>query len=787
MNLLNTVPLASQLTAHSLKHLAVYSGNTVSIYAKNESDNTLVLQPTTYKVNGVLRMRMSANGKYVAVQTRTKTIVLHDGEQATFTNLGQFDIADTGQLLMLDVNGAVQIITDFTTNITFIVTDDDRVVCGRNSYAVYNRTRYVIAKYSDVVLTPVTAPKEIAHVAHDHNGKFAIFYADGTALYDDVTRTLDYPVQSLRSLGEYLYATDYKRVFCVNQRRPLSLGEPVKTFTWQTPLEVNNDFENALMMVPGSGLTSDTFDVKNKIGIVNNTGLASSSDSPYGSTGKSLLFNGSSSNCQTADTANIQLGASNFTIEMFFRIDSDQAPGTFVLINKGGGLNVAWSSFIIQAFSPSRMLNFAASTSNTKYEIGYADGVNAFGPWEFDTWHHLAVTRNGNKWRCFLDGKLKATYIGSGTITPNAGRGLTIGHGVQANWNTGLNTGRMKGKLNGLQILNYAKYTTDFVVDTISDTASKPAIPVEPATELLSGTTPNTSTSFASTLKLAGDKRMMLPTIDKLRFVEEDMSITELDAPADLNYPAFNVLSDNYIVIAAVGTTGWLSRNGGKSLTPLFVANSYGGQAVKFQGLYYMIDTVNTSVRKYTADMSSYTTVSKTNSVMGSEYWGNSDQCIVSTTGTSANGANLYVCRSAASGMTFTAYNVAVSTNCRVDYIGSNVFYVHSGTVSKLFYISSSTGPTLLATLAKEYTGIMHIGENVIVVDGSNFYQAVSAGADNSAATLADAQVYAAGIVDAVGRNAKALGFTARWITPWKSQKRFMVGSSTNYKIYRAA
>lgn len=479
MNLLNTIALPNQHVAHGQDYIAVYADGVVSTYRKNRIDNTVDLQPVTYSVDGVLSLRMSQNGQIIAVQTATQTIRLQNGTQTPFNNIGRFDIANTGHLIIVDaVNGAVQVITNSTTNLAIAVTDDDRVVCGRQGYMVYNTARTLLGvKFADVTFTNTPAAKEIVHCLHIKDDKYAIFYKDGTATYDGITRAVAGPNAGFREAGSHLLSTDYKQDFYTSRFNPLSDAKSLRTFKWLFPPLASAAQWAALKLMATGNAINTGFDSKNALAVVNSGGMTVVPDAPFGVNGNSLNFDGSTSLLQTADSANIQLANADFTIEFFIKVASG-ATGIITVLNKGGGLNISWSSFLLQAIVDTKSFCFAASFTNTKLDVGTSDGVGSWGSFEFDEWTHIAITRKVNVWRCFSNGKLGAKYNVAGSVFANSGRGLSIGHSRQNDFNSGTVYGRLKGRLHALAIHNYAKYTSNFVVDTIPlalDTRVPPA------------------------------------------------------------------------------------------------------------------------------------------------------------------------------------------------------------------------------------------------------------------------------------------------------------------------
>lgn len=469
--LLKTLNVPNQFVAQAVNHVAIYQDGVVSTYLKSKPTATLTKQQTTYAITGVRAIAISPNGEYVAVQTKTQTIRLRAGVQTPFTNTGPFSISDTGQIVMVNVSGgAVQVIEDSTTNLTVAVTDDDRVVCAAGRYMVYNRARSITAQYADLVLTPVSSAKEIVNVSHDNNGKFIVFYADGSMLYDGQTKSPVMPFQGFRGLGDQLITTDFKNEYTMNRWRPLARPEFIRPFKWRAPSAFNALSDATLMLVPGDGFTNGTFD-KLGLQIAQQAGVVVENDSPYGTTGKSLKFGGVSSYIQTADSANWQLGTKNFTIKVNVKVVTISDTFSFIF-QKGATGNVNASSISLRVYRDTK--NFRLSMAATTGAIDIVD--LSFGSFEYGQWNQIVITRSGTKIRCFQNGKLLATGTSSSAVYPYAGNGLQIGHCRLLDFNTGTLAYLLNGNIHNFQLLNYAEHRTDFYADSYPETYQAPGL-----------------------------------------------------------------------------------------------------------------------------------------------------------------------------------------------------------------------------------------------------------------------------------------------------------------------
>lgn len=210
MILLNTIVQPNTLVAHALDYLAVYKDGVVKTYYKYSAQNELVELPVSYTVAGVRAIRISENGQVICVQTATKTIRLQDGIQTAFDTVGEFDIANTGHIVLVDAtNGAVQIITTSTTLLTATVNTTDKVMCGRRKFVVYNGTRSLVCGYAEVVLVSETHAKKLLFVSHVGDDQFAYFFEDGTIRCKGKT-IQNTPSLFYRKAGQHVIGSDWQ-------------------------------------------------------------------------------------------------------------------------------------------------------------------------------------------------------------------------------------------------------------------------------------------------------------------------------------------------------------------------------------------------------------------------------------------------------------------------------------------------------------------------------------------------------------------------------------------------
>jgi hypothetical protein len=181
--------------------------------------------------------------------------------------------------------------------------------------------------------------------------------------------------------------------------------------------------------------------------------------------------------------------------------------GNGAIVNKGGGINIAWPSFMI-----SHGLNnvyFAGSNTNARMDIG-GDGSNGvggnvhrgyIGTFSKNTWNHVAVSRSGTTYYGFLNGVLGYTETTANTPYNSTGRGLTILGYVQNasnTWSAGVSSQDIAGHISNIRLVTgRALYTSNF-------TPPKSPLGFIPSTQLLTAKT-STLTDLAGSVTLAAN------------------------------------------------------------------------------------------------------------------------------------------------------------------------------------------------------------------------------------------------------------------------------------------
>ena len=178
-----------------------------------------------------------------------------------------------------------------------------------------------------------------------------------------------------------------------------------------------------------------------------------------------VSFNGSNQNLLLAGTTALDFLAFDFTIEAWVYVN----PGftsTQMIVNRGGGSSIAYASY--ELYVNSGNVYFAASTTNTGYEVGGEDATGIIGTYTTGTWFHAAVTRSGNTYRGFVNGVLGYTEtVTDALLQVGTTRGLAIGGSYATTWGSGTPVAVLNGSISNLRIVKgTAVYTAAFTPPT---------------------------------------------------------------------------------------------------------------------------------------------------------------------------------------------------------------------------------------------------------------------------------------------------------------------------------
>jgi hypothetical protein len=111
----------------------------------------------------------------------------------------------------------------------------------------------------------------------------------------------------------------------------------------------------------------------------------------------------------------------DFTIECWLNTDTVSV-GEGYILSHSAGWAIGWPSWSL--FRTGTSLYFSSYSSDTST----AALVNIpFGNIEANKWYHVAITREGNNWRTFVNGVLMTTTVKAGVPYRDTSKGFSIG------------------------------------------------------------------------------------------------------------------------------------------------------------------------------------------------------------------------------------------------------------------------------------------------------------------------------------------------------------------------
>lgn len=157
----------------------------------------------------------------------------------------------------------------------------------------------------------------------------------------------------------------------------------------------------------------------------NGNAATSTTQSKFG--GSSFHFDGTGDYLSTPDSADFDFGSGDFTIDFWVYMAADSASTGWTMFGQDdGGANF---SPITVFCDPSRHIIAYSSSNGSSWDIfSGVDFGAATTPLTLNAWHHVAFTRNGTSFRCFIDGtQFGTTKTMTGTCL-NSTRSLLIGN-----------------------------------------------------------------------------------------------------------------------------------------------------------------------------------------------------------------------------------------------------------------------------------------------------------------------------------------------------------------------
>ena len=192
--------------------------------------------------------------------------------------------------------------------------------------------------------------------------------------------------------------------------------------------------------------------------VLETVGNAQVATSPvkYGS--GSMYFDGANDYLLSPPGPNYNLGNGDFTIELWAYDISRSSSGTVWLCKWGNAASVG-RSYILGYITSSSTLTFDMSSDGTSTTASLSTTTSGI---RTGVWNHIAVSRNGNLFRLFLNGNIVATLVNSITLYTQT----TLPFCIATNYEdkqSSLSTWDVNGFIDDLRITKgVCRYTANF-------------------------------------------------------------------------------------------------------------------------------------------------------------------------------------------------------------------------------------------------------------------------------------------------------------------------------------
>lgn len=182
------------------------------------------------------------------------------------------------------------------------------------------------------------------------------------------------------------------------------------------------------------------------------TGSAGPSSTQYKYGTKSLYFAGNGNYLSTPNNAIFQLGSGDWTIECWVYVTSAATNGIICKRNPS-----TYDAYCVGTDASNNLWITITNTAGT-WTLG---GINLASGVTPNVWHHIAVVRNGNTIKGYVDGVyggVSASFTGS---VYDSGKSVYIG-----NSDGGANGQNFNGYIDDFRLTKYARYTSNFTPPT---------------------------------------------------------------------------------------------------------------------------------------------------------------------------------------------------------------------------------------------------------------------------------------------------------------------------------
>ena len=395
--------------------LITWTGSAVTLLARGQ--NGYYLKSDNSSPTGLTWSAVPSGGSLSFPLTETPNQVVYN------TSLGTVALRRMWDEEILETSPASNCLA--ITNVTASLTPNEtyfnviptptgtarRVLMFDPSTKVYSWENFTIAGLLDSYGTSTT-------VAHNSQ----LFYDASIAKWIPRTQTVEIRLPNLADTFIDSPADNYPLIWDNTSRKfivgmpELSAIEGLNYTSSTVTIPGDSLWNNTKVLVSARNPGQDLRGTLSSIAVVN---TSISTSSPYSTGISSYQFTnvGLGTNrqfIQIATTANTIIGGNPFALELFFKPTQLSSGKTYALAARSNDVETDFTIVITETLPNIFNVKFFGYSTGGTIEIELTS--NVVGGLLINTWYHLAVTRNGNDWRLFINGTVQSLITSSAVL-----------------------------------------------------------------------------------------------------------------------------------------------------------------------------------------------------------------------------------------------------------------------------------------------------------------------------------------------------------------------------------
>jgi len=170
----------------------------------------------------------------------------------------------------------------------------------------------------------------------------------------------------------------------------------------------------------------------------------------------SLLFDGSGDCAQWDQHADFNFGTGDFTIDFWIYLSSVGTDYQGII-----HMNAHYGLYLRTSYAK---LNCLVSFNGTSWAVNQTSSNDVFSA---ETWHHVALVRNGSSWKIYVDGSEEISFTNSGSLayTISKKNGLGLEASTAGSFTSGT-AHPLNGSIDEFRISSAAEWTEEFTPES---------------------------------------------------------------------------------------------------------------------------------------------------------------------------------------------------------------------------------------------------------------------------------------------------------------------------------